>query len=60
MASIEKVFDVMTDHRGLADYIWLFRRSTLDREGTPPPNGVGAVRRLASFGTTFVEEVVEY
>ncbi len=59
-APVEKVFDAMTDHRALADYIWLFRRSTLDREGTPAPNGVGAVRRLTSYGTTFVEEVVGY
>jgi hypothetical protein len=59
-ASIETVFDVMTDHRGLANTTWLFRRSTLDREGAPTPNGVGAIRRLTSMGTTFVEESVEY
>jgi hypothetical protein len=59
-ASIETVFDVMTDHRGLANTTWLFRRSTLDREGSPAPNGVGAIRRLTSIGTTFVEEIVEY
>jgi hypothetical protein len=59
-APIERLFDVMTDHRRLADTTWLFRRSTLEREGTPAPNGVGAIRRLTSIGTTFVEEIVEY
>ena len=59
-ASIETVFDAMTEHRAIADYMWWCRRSTLDREGAPAPNGVGAVRRLASIGTTFVEEIIEY
>ena len=59
-SSIGTVFDAMTDHRGVAGYMWWCRRSTLDREGTPAPNGVGAVRRLASIGTTFVEEIVDY
>lgn len=57
-ASVEAVFDAMTDHRAIAGYVWSVRRSTLDREGSP--NGVGAVRRLVSFGTTFVERIVEY
>lgn len=59
-APIETVFDVMTDHRGIADYMWAIRRSTLDREGTPAPNGVGAIRRLAAIGPPFVEEIIEY
>ena len=59
-ASIETVFDAMTDHRGIADYVWACRRSTLDREGTPAPNGVGAIRRLVVIGPPFVEEIIEY
>ena len=59
-AAIETVFDTMTDHRGLAGNVWLFRRSTLEREGTPAPNGVGAIRRLVAIGPPFVEEIVEY
>lgn len=59
-ASIETVFDAITDHRGIADYMWWCRRSTLDSEGIPAPNGVGAIRRLASLGTAFVEQIVEY
>jgi hypothetical protein len=59
-APIDRVFDVMTDHRGIADYVWLCRRSILDREGTPAPNGVGAIRRLVAIGPPFVEEIIEY
>ncbi len=59
-ASIEAIFDTMTDHRRLAEHVWMFRRSTLDKEGTPAPNGVGAVRRLVVIGPPFVEEIVEY
>jgi uncharacterized protein YndB with AHSA1/START domain len=59
-ASIEKVFDAMTDHRAIADYVWACRRSTLDREGIPAPNGVGAIRRLEVVGPPFVEEIIEY
>lgn len=59
-APIEAVFDVMTDHRGIAGYMRACRRSTLDREGTPAPNGVGAIRRLVVIGPPFVEEIIEY
>jgi uncharacterized protein YndB with AHSA1/START domain len=59
-ASIETVFGAITDHRAIADYMWWCRRSTLDREGTPAPDGVGAIRRLVAIGPPFVEEIVEY
>jgi uncharacterized protein YndB with AHSA1/START domain len=59
-APIATVFDAMTDHRGIADCTKIFRRSTLDREGTPAPNGVGAIRRLVAIGPPFVEEIIEY
>ena len=54
------MFDALTDHRGIADYVWAFRRSTLDREGIPAPNGVGAVRRIEAVGPAIVEEIIEY
>lgn len=57
---IETVFDALTDHRAIADYVWAVRRSTLDREGVPAPNGVGAVRRLEAAGPPIVEEIIEY
>ena len=59
-APIETVFDALTDHRAIADYVWAVRRSTLDREGTPAPNGVGAVRRIEALGPAIVEEIIEY
>jgi hypothetical protein len=59
-APIEKVFDSLTNHRGIADCTALVRRSTLDREGTPAPNGVGAVRRLEALGPALLEEIIEY
>lgn len=59
-APIETVFDALTNHRGIADYVWAVRRSTLDREGVPAPNGVGAVRRLEAVGPTIVEEIIDY
>ncbi|MGD1172493.1 SRPBCC family protein [Mycobacterium seoulense] len=59
-APIETVFDAMTDHRAIAENTRGFRRSTLDREGNPAPNGVGAIRRLVALGPPFVEEIIEY
>ncbi|HWO17032.1 MAG TPA: SRPBCC family protein [Solirubrobacterales bacterium] len=55
----ETVFDVLTDHRGYAD-ITSMRRSELEREGEPAPNGVGAIRALHSVGPPLREEVVSY
>jgi uncharacterized protein YndB with AHSA1/START domain len=59
-APIETVFDAITNHRGIADSVWAVRRSTLDREGVPAPNGVGAIRRLEAVGPTIVEEIIDY
>lgn len=55
----ELVFDVLTDHRGYARLTPL-RSSTLEREGDPAPNGVGAIRVLALAGPPIREEVTEY
>jgi uncharacterized protein YndB with AHSA1/START domain len=59
-APIETVFDALTDHRGIQNYVRAVRSSTLDREGTPAPNGVGAVRRLLAAGPPIVEEIIDY
>ena len=59
-APIEAVFDSLTDHRGIANYAKAARRSTLDREGTPAPNGVGALRRIEAVGPAIVEEIIGY
>lgn len=58
-APTETVFDVLTDHRGYAKLTPL-RKSELEREGVPAPNGVGAIRKLTAVGPALREEVVAY
>ncbi len=53
------VFEVLTDHRGYSA-ITPIRSSTLEREGDPAPNGVGAIRAMKTVGPPIREEVVEY
>ena len=58
-APIELVFEVLTDHRAYSKLTPL-RASTLEREGEPTPNGVGAVRVLKLAGPPIREEVTEF
>lgn len=58
-AAPETVFDVLTDHRRYAEMTRL-RKSVLEREGEPAPNGVGAIRALVAVGPPIREEVVAY
>ena len=53
------VFDVLADHRGYSA-ISPIRSSTLEREGEPAPNGVGAIRVLKTLGPPLREEIVEF
>lgn len=55
----EVVFDVLTDHRRYAELTPL-RKSVLEREGEPAPDGVGAVRVLSAVGPPIREEVIVY
>ena len=55
----ETVFEVLTDHRGYAELTPL-RKSVLEREGEPTPNGVGAIRKLTAVGPALREEVIAY
>lgn len=55
----EVVFDVLTDHRRYAELTPL-RKSALEREGEPAPNGVGAIRVLTAVGPPMREEVIAY
>lgn len=55
----ETVFDVLTDHRGYAELTPL-RKSVLEREGEPDPNGVGAIRKLSAIGPPMREEVIAF
>lgn len=53
------VWDVLTEHHLYASFTPM-RRSELEREGEPPPNGVGAVRVLTSIGPPLREEVIAF
>jgi len=55
----ETVFEILTDHRRYAEMTQL-RRSELEREGTPAPNGVGAIRKLTAVGPPMREEVIAF
>jgi len=58
-APIDTVFARLTDHRAYATMTPL-RKSELEREGTPAPNGTGAVRKLSLIGPPLREEVTTY
>jgi hypothetical protein len=58
-APAEIVFDVLTDHRHQAN-ISALRSSTLEREGEPAPNGVGAIRALRLVGQPIREQVTAF
>lgn len=55
----ETVFAVLTDHRKYSELTPL-RKSELEREGEPAPNGVGAIRKLTAVGPALREEVIAY
>src|SRR5664279_3850849 len=55
----ETVFEVLTEHDRYAA-ITPMRKSVLEREGEPAPNGVGAIRVLTSVGPPLREEVIAY
>jgi uncharacterized protein YndB with AHSA1/START domain len=55
----ETVFDVLTDHRRYAEMTAL-RKSVLEREGEPAPNGVGSIRLLSAMGPPMREETIVY
>ena len=58
-APAETVFDVLTDHRGYPAFTPL-RKALLEREGTPEPDGLGAIRALYALGPPMREEVFEF
>lgn len=58
-AAPETVFDVLTDHRRYAELTPL-RKSVLEREGEPAPNGVGSIRKLSAVGPPLREETIVY
>jgi uncharacterized protein YndB with AHSA1/START domain len=56
-APVHTVWDVLTDHRAYARWAGV-DESVLEREGSPDPNGVGAVRRVRKAIATIREEIV--
>ncbi len=58
-APIDTVWARYTDHVSWTEWAGL-GRVQLARQGVPPPNGVGAVRRISSFGVGVEEEVLTW
>ncbi len=58
-APAETVFTVLTDHAGYSKLTPL-RKSELEREGNPDPNGMGAIRKLTVVGPPMREEVIAF
>jgi uncharacterized protein YndB with AHSA1/START domain len=58
-APAHEVFAVLTDHRNYSK-ITPVRKSELEQEGSPVPDGVGAIRKLSLIGPPMREEVLEY
>jgi len=58
-APVETVWDVVTDLRGMSEFT-RFRRVELEREGDPPPNGLGAIRVMHLVGPPVREQIVAF
>ncbi|MBI3768528.1 MAG: SRPBCC family protein [Deltaproteobacteria bacterium] len=54
-----RLFAVVTDHRNLGKYM-TGAEVTIEREGKPPPNGLGTVRKVKARGLAIYEEVVRW
>jgi uncharacterized protein YndB with AHSA1/START domain len=57
-ASPERVFALLTDHVAFGRFVGADIQ--VERPGTPPPNGLGAVRMVRARGTAVREEVVRW
>jgi uncharacterized protein YndB with AHSA1/START domain len=55
----EAVFDLLADHAGYGRFRGIGSAELL-REGEPPPNGVGALRRVRSGLLRFEEEITAF
>jgi len=55
----EKVFAVVTDHKRIEQW-QPGTRVTLEKLGNPPPNGLGAVRKVSGGPLSVYEEVVRW
>jgi uncharacterized protein YndB with AHSA1/START domain len=55
----ETVWEVVADLRGMSEYT-RFRKVEIEREGDPPPNGVGAIRVMHLIGPPVREEIIAF
>jgi hypothetical protein len=53
----EKVFAAVTDHKRIEDW-QKGTRVTIEKPGVPPPNGLGAVRKIRGGPLSMEEEVL--
>ena len=58
-ATPEQLWRVYTDHAGWKAWAGM-THSSLDLQGTPDPNGTGAVRCLGSYGINAHEEILDF
>jgi uncharacterized protein YndB with AHSA1/START domain len=58
-APAQDVFDLLADHANY-DRFRALNASELLRQGDPPPNGVGALRRVKARPLSFDEEITAY
>lgn len=58
-APVDIVWEVLTDHRAYSAW-GAVKSATLEAEGAPDVNGVGAVRRLADGPLVVREKVLEF
>ena len=56
-ASPEAVFQVIADGAGWQEAVWFVPRSVVEREGDPPPDGVGSIRRFGLGPVASREEI---
>ena len=54
-----RVFPVVTDHKRLEEW-QKGTKVTIEKPGVPPPNGLGAVRKIAGGPLSVWEEVVRW
>lgn len=60
-AGPEALFALLADATGWKQWAgWFVRESFWEREGTPPPGGVGAIRKVGAKPVYGREETVEY
>jgi uncharacterized protein YndB with AHSA1/START domain len=58
-ASPEAVWELLANAKSWSDW-GAWSSAELEREGTPPPGGVHAIKRVKKFPTTTVEEVTVF